>query len=59
MLHNVGYQTAGYKPVASGSEWLPEGLRSDALTLQQFSSVLGLSAIESPIGFETPHHLIL
>ncbi len=43
------YQTAGYKPVASGSEWLPEGLRnSDALTLQQFSSVLWLISKQNP-----------
>ncbi|MEQ4923773.1 dethiobiotin synthase [Proteus hauseri] len=35
-----GYKTAGYKPVASGSEWLADGLRnSDALTLQQHSTV--------------------
>lgn len=32
----AGYTTAAYKPVASGSEWQPEGLRnSDALLLQQ------------------------
>ena len=32
----AGYRTAGYKPVASGSEKTPEGLRnSDALALQR------------------------
>lgn len=35
----AGYRTAGYKPVASGSEKTPEGLRnSDALALQRNSS---------------------
>ncbi|PHM39431.1 dethiobiotin synthetase [Xenorhabdus mauleonii] len=35
-----GYQTAGYKPVASGSEITPEGIRNgDALALQKNSSV--------------------
>ncbi|UZK73789.1 dethiobiotin synthase [Proteus mirabilis] len=50
-----GYQTTGYKPVASGSEWLPEGLRnSDALTLQQFSSVPLAYQQVNPYCFETP-----
>lgn len=50
-----GYQTAGYKPVASGSEWLPEGLRnSDALTLQQFSCVPLAYQQVNPYCFETP-----
>lgn len=36
----AGYRCAGYKPVASGSEMTPEGLRnSDALALQTHSSV--------------------
>ncbi|BDH46608.1 ATP-dependent dethiobiotin synthetase BioD [Salmonella enterica subsp. enterica serovar Choleraesuis] len=36
----AGYRTAGYKPVASGSEMTPEGLRNeDALALQRNSSV--------------------
>ena len=50
-----GYQTLGYKPVASGSEWLNEGLRnSDALTLQKFSTVkLDYQRI-NPYCFETP-----
>ncbi|MCI1897672.1 MAG: dethiobiotin synthase [Enterobacter sp.] len=35
-----GFITAGYKPVASGSEMMPEGLRnSDALALQRYSSL--------------------
>lgn len=35
-----GFITAGYKPVASGSEMMPEGLRnSDALALQRHSSL--------------------
>ncbi|CAQ85025.1 MULTISPECIES: dethiobiotin synthase [Photorhabdus] len=35
-----GYKTAGYKPVASGSEITPEGIRnSDALALMANSSV--------------------
>lgn len=36
----AGYQTAGYKPVASGSEMTPEGARnSDALALQRHSTL--------------------
>lgn len=35
-----GLRCAGYKPVASGSEWRPEGLRNaDALALQAASSL--------------------
>lgn len=35
-----GWRTAGYKPVASGSEMTPDGLRnSDALALQRHSSI--------------------
>lgn len=35
-----GFRTAGYKPVASGSDMTPEGLRnSDALALQRNSSL--------------------
>ncbi|EMA8584917.1 dethiobiotin synthase, partial [Escherichia coli] len=50
-----GYQTAGYKPVASGSEWLNEGLRnSDALTLQKFSTVKLDYYRVNPYCFETP-----
>ncbi|WP_058913625.1 dethiobiotin synthase [Entomohabitans teleogrylli] len=37
---DAGFRTAGYKPVASGSEMTPLGLRnSDALALQHHSSV--------------------
>lgn len=36
----LGFTTAGFKPVASGSEMTPEGLRnSDALALQRHSSL--------------------
>lgn len=36
----AGYRTAGYKPVASGSDITPEGLRnSDALALQRHSAL--------------------
>ncbi|WP_193016829.1 dethiobiotin synthase [Proteus sp. FME41] len=50
-----GYQTAGYKPVASGSEWLNEDLRnSDALTLQKFSTVKPDYHRVNPYCFETP-----
>lgn len=50
-----GYQTAGYKPVASGSEYTLEGLRnSDALMLQQNSQIkLDYERI-NPIVFEAP-----
>lgn len=50
-----GYKTAGYKPVASGSEWSNDGLRnSDALILQKFSTVkLGYHRV-NPYCFETP-----
>ncbi|AYY79933.1 MULTISPECIES: dethiobiotin synthase [Proteus] len=50
-----GYQTVGYKPVASGSEWLKEGLRnSDALTLQKFSTVKLDYHRVNPYCFEIP-----
>ncbi|MEQ5177718.1 dethiobiotin synthase [Proteus genomosp. 6] len=50
-----GYRTVGYKPVASGSEWLNEGLRnSDALTLQKFSTVKLNYHRVNPYCFETP-----
>ncbi|CDL80503.1 dethiobiotin synthase [Xenorhabdus cabanillasii] len=50
-----GYQTAGYKPVASGSEVTPEGIRNgDALALQYNSSV-SLSYQEvNPLVFVEP-----
>ena len=38
--NRAGWRTAGYKPVASGSEMTPEGIRNgDALALQRNSSV--------------------
>lgn len=51
----LGHATAGYKPVASGSEMTPEGLRNtDALALQRNSSV-GLDyAAVNPYTFAEP-----
>lgn len=51
----LGYRTAGYKPVASGSEMTAEGLRnSDALALQR-NSVLPLSYEQvNPYTFAEP-----
>jgi dethiobiotin synthetase len=53
--HAAGYRTAGYKPVASGSEMTAEGLRnSDALALQH-NSLLALSYQEvNPYTFAEP-----
>lgn len=53
--NRAGYRTAGYKPVASGSEMTNEGLRNtDALALQRNSSV-ALSYTEvNPYTFEEP-----
>ncbi|MDX7997704.1 ATP-dependent dethiobiotin synthetase BioD [Xenorhabdus sp. Reich] len=50
-----GYQTAGYKPVASGSEMTAEGIRnSDALALQR-NSVVPLTYQEvNPLVFIEP-----
>lgn len=51
----AGYTTAGYKPVASGSEWTPEGLRNrDALILQRYSNVDLPYALVNPLTFEQP-----
>lgn len=59
--NQLGYQTAGYKPVASGSEQTAQGLRnSDALFLQA-NSALTLDYHEvNPIVFEaaTSPHII-
>ncbi|WP_336218844.1 dethiobiotin synthase [Citrobacter amalonaticus] len=53
--NGLGYRTAGYKPVASGSEMTPEGLRnSDALALQRNSSVLLDYAAVNPYTFAEP-----
>jgi len=50
-----GYTTAGYKPVASGSEWTTEGLRNrDALILQRYSNLDLPYASVNPLTFEQP-----
>lgn len=51
----AGYRAAGYKPVASGSEMTPQGLRnSDALALQS-NSVVSLDYAEvNPYTFAEP-----
>ncbi|SFU64608.1 dethiobiotin synthase [Xenorhabdus koppenhoeferi] len=50
-----GYQTAGYKPVASGSEITGEGIRnSDALALQHHSSVSLTYQEVNPLVFVEP-----
>ncbi|EOI3567481.1 dethiobiotin synthase [Cronobacter dublinensis] len=51
----AGHRAVGYKPVASGSEMTPEGLRnSDALALRRHSSVaLGYEQV-NPLTFEEP-----
>lgn len=53
--NRAGFRTAGYKPVASGSEMTKDGLRNtDALALQRNSSV-ALSYDElNPYTFEEP-----
>lgn len=52
---SLGYRTAGYKPVASGSEMTPEGLRnSDALALQRNSSLALEYAAVNPYTFAEP-----
>ncbi|WP_146377008.1 dethiobiotin synthase [Cronobacter turicensis] len=51
----AGFSTAGYKPVASGSDITPEGLRnSDALALQRHSSVALRYEQVNPLTFEEP-----
>ncbi|MDR2226147.1 MAG: dethiobiotin synthase [Providencia sp.] len=50
-----GFNAIGYKPVASGSEQTPEGLRnSDALLLQANSRVKLPYSMINPIVFEAP-----
>nr|WP_232370247.1 dethiobiotin synthase [Xenorhabdus lircayensis] len=50
-----GYQTAGYKPVASGSEMTPEGIRNgDALALQRNSAVPLTYQEVNPLVFVEP-----
>ncbi|HEM6627619.1 TPA: ATP-dependent dethiobiotin synthetase BioD [Citrobacter farmeri] len=52
---SLGYRTAGYKPVASGSEMTPEGLRnSDALALQRNSGLALEYAAVNPYTFAEP-----
>ncbi|ARJ40687.1 dethiobiotin synthase [Pantoea alhagi] len=49
--NRAGFRTAGYKPVASGSEMTPEGIRNgDALALQRNSSV--------PLSYEQVNPLV-
>ncbi|MEB8680772.1 dethiobiotin synthase [Cronobacter malonaticus] len=51
----AGFSTAGYKPVASGSDITPQGLRnSDALALQRHSSVALRYEQVNPLTFEEP-----
>jgi len=51
----AGYATAGYKPVASGSEQTEQGLRNrDALLLQRNSNVALPYASVNPLTFEQP-----
>lgn len=51
----AGYRTAGYKPVASGSEMTQEGVRnSDALALQRHSSVALRYEQVNPLTFLEP-----
>ncbi|PHM74707.1 dethiobiotin synthase [Xenorhabdus kozodoii] len=50
-----GYRTAGYKPVASGSEMMAEGMRnSDALALQRNSTVPLTYQEVNPLVFMAP-----
>lgn len=50
-----GFNTAGYKPVASGSEMTPQGLRnSDALALQHNSSLRLAYEAVNPYTFAEP-----
>ncbi len=51
----AGLRTAGYKPVASGCEMTPEGVRnSDALALQRYSSVALSYEQVNPLAFMEP-----
>ncbi|KNC95617.1 dethiobiotin synthase [Trabulsiella odontotermitis] len=53
--NRLGLRTAGYKPVASGSEFTPAGLRnSDALALQRNSTVSLRYEQVNPYTFEEP-----
>ncbi|MBD8163053.1 dethiobiotin synthase [Erwinia persicina] len=51
----AGYRCAGYKPVASGSEMTPDGIRNeDALALQHYSAVRLPYAMVNPLAFIEP-----
>lgn len=51
----AGFSTAGYKPVASGCEQTPAGIRNgDALTLQRYSSTKLDYASVNPLAFLEP-----
>lgn len=51
----AGYRSVGYKPVASGSEMTPEGIRnSDALALQRNGSVMLPYEQINPLAFIEP-----
>lgn len=51
----AGYRSVGYKPVASGSEMTPEGIRnSDALALQRNGSVALSYEQINPLAFIEP-----
>ena len=51
----AGFRCAGYKPVASGCEMTPDGIRnSDALALQRFSSVPLAYQQVNPLAFMEP-----
>lgn len=51
----AGYRSAGYKPVASGSEMTPQGLRNeDALALQRHSGVALSYEEVNPYTFAEP-----
>ncbi|WP_241607087.1 dethiobiotin synthase [Rosenbergiella australiborealis] len=53
--NKAGYTTAGYKPVASGSDWVDGQLRNrDALTLQRYSNLSLSYAAVNPFTFEPP-----
>lgn len=53
--NRAGWRTAGYKPVASGSEITPDGIRnSDALALQRNSSVALRYEEVNPLVFIEP-----
>lgn len=53
--NRAGWRTAGYKPVASGSEMTPQGIRNgDALALQRNSSVALRYEEVNPLVFIEP-----